>query len=147
MTDLKWWQTAVFYPSDSIRARLQMAMAMESAISWGWRKNSIIFLILVSMPSGSRRIFLPELGCGYDVSDYTDVAPEYGTLEDFKTFPARSPLTQIRGHPDLVLKSHLDEHPVVSSSSEIQPRQPQTDWYVWRDPAPIGPPNNWHSSF
>lgn len=89
----------------------------------------------------------PMADFGYDVSDYTDVHPMFGTLEDFDALVVEAKGRGIKVILDLVPNHTSDEHPwfVESRSSQENPRR---DWYVWRDPKPDGsPPNNWFSMF
>ncbi len=69
---------------------------------------------------------------GYDISDYTSVHPNYGTLEDFKKFLAAAHDRQIRVIVEMVLNHTSDQHPWFqeSRSSKDNPRR---DWYVWSD--------------
>ncbi len=89
----------------------------------------------------------PMRDFGYDVSNYEDVDPIFGTLEDFDTVVAEAHRLGIRVMIDLVLSHTSDKHPwfVESRSSRTNPR---ADWYVWADSRPDGtPPNNWLSIF
>jgi len=89
----------------------------------------------------------PMKDFGYDVSDYTDVDPIFGTLADFDDMVAQA--------HDLGLKVIIDQ--VYSHTSEahdwfVQSRSsvsgPKADWYVWADAKPDGsPPSNWQSVF
>ncbi|HZJ24488.1 MAG TPA: alpha-glucosidase, partial [Anaerolineales bacterium] len=96
----------------------------------------------------------PNWDCGYDISDYTNVAPEYGTLEDFKNFLAESHKRNMRVILDLALNHTSDEHPWFLESRSSRDN-PKSDWYVWLDtPLLEGegqgvrvPPNNWQSYF
>jgi alpha-glucosidase len=84
---------------------------------------------------------------GYDVADYVDVDPRFGTLEDFDRLVARARELGIRVIVDLVVNHSSSEHPwfVASRSSRDDPYR---DYYHWRDPAPGGgPPNNWTAHF
>jgi len=141
MTNLKWWQTAVFY---QIYPR---SFADGNGDGIGDFKGITEKLDYLS-DLGIDAIWLsphfpsPNWDWGYDISDYTDVAPEYGTLDDFKRFLAESHKRNIRVILDLVLNHTSDEHPwfLESKSSRDNPR---ADWYVWADE----PPNNWQSCF
>ena len=89
----------------------------------------------------------PMKDFGYDVSDYRDVDPMFGTLEDFDRVVEVAHGLGIRVMIDLVLSHTSDQHPwfVESSSSRDNPK---ADWYVWGNPKPDGtPPNNWLSIF
>ncbi len=84
---------------------------------------------------------------GYDVANYTDVHPMFGTLADFDDLLAQTHRRGLKLIIDLVPNHTSSEHPwfVESRSSRDNPRR---DWYIWRDPAPDGgPPNNWLSFF
>jgi alpha-glucosidase len=89
----------------------------------------------------------PMKDFGYDVSDYCDIAPEFGTLADFDALIAKADSLGIRVMIDLVLSHSSDQHPwfIESRSSRDNPK---ADWYIWADPKPDGtPPNNWMSIF
>jgi len=89
----------------------------------------------------------PMADFGYDVADYTDVDPIFGTLDDFDRLVAEAHARGIRVIVDLVPNHSSDRHPwfLESRSSRDNPKR---DWYVWADPKPDGsPPNNWISSF
>src|SRR4029079_6784531 len=89
----------------------------------------------------------PMKDFGYDISDYCDVDPTFGTLADLDRVIAEAHRREIRVLLDLVPNHTSDEHPwfVESRSSRDDP---QRDWYIWRDPGPGGtPPNNWLAMF
>jgi alpha-glucosidase len=89
----------------------------------------------------------PMADFGYDVADYCDVHPDFGTLDDFDTLVREAHRRGIRIVIDLVPNHTSDEHPwfVESRSSRSNPKR---GWYVWADPAPDGgPPNGWRSVF
>lgn len=89
----------------------------------------------------------PMADFGYDVANYTDIAPIFGSLADFDRLLDEAHRRGLRVLLDLVPNHTSDEHPwfVQARSSRDNPYR---DWYVWRDPAPDGgPPNNWLSYF
>ena len=89
----------------------------------------------------------PMKDFGYDVSDYCDVDPMFGTLDDFRAMVDKAHTLGIKIIIDQVLSHTSEEHPwfVESRSSRDNPR---ADWYVWADAKPDGtPPNNWLSVF
>jgi alpha-glucosidase len=89
----------------------------------------------------------PQADFGYDVSDYCDVDPIFGTLEDFDLLVSESHKRRIRVVIDLVLNHSSDQHPWFSESRQNR-NNDKADWYVWVDPAPDGtPPNNWLAVF
>jgi alpha-glucosidase len=89
----------------------------------------------------------PMKDFGYDVSDYCDVDPLFGTLADFDALVARAHALGLRLMIDLVLSHSSDQHPWFRESRRDR-TNPRADWYVWADPRPDGtPPNNWLSVF
>ncbi|NRP38838.1 Oligo-1,6-glucosidase [Marinobacterium sp. xm-a-121] len=89
----------------------------------------------------------PMKDFGYDVSDYCDVDPMFGTLDDFKALVARAHELGLKVMIDQVLSHTSDQHPWFTESRSNR-TNPKADWYVWADPKPDGtPPNNWLSIF
>jgi alpha-glucosidase len=89
----------------------------------------------------------PMKDFGYDVSDYCDVDPMFGTLADFDVLVQTAHRLGIRVIIDLVLSHSSDQHPWFIESRADR-TNPKADWYVWSDPRPDGtPPNNWLSIF
>ncbi|MCY3538771.1 MAG: DUF3459 domain-containing protein [Acidimicrobiia bacterium] len=89
----------------------------------------------------------PMADFGYDVADYTDVDPMFGTLSDFDALVKGAHERDIKVIIDWVPNHSSSQHPwfIESRSSRDNPKR---DWYVWKDPAPDGsPPNNWISVF
>jgi alpha-glucosidase len=89
----------------------------------------------------------PMADFGYDVADYCDVDPRFGTLADFDALLADVHARGLRLILDFVPNHTSDRHPwfLQSRSSRDDAKR---DWYLWRDPAPGGgPPNNWLSNF
>lgn len=140
-----WWQTAVFYQiyprsfADSngdgigdlpgITARLDYLQQLGVDAIW----------LSPHFPS-------PQFDCGYDVSDYFGVAPEYGTMADFQRL-----LAEVHGRGmhlilDLVLNHTSDEHAWFQESRSNRDN-PKRDWYIWQDGRGDCPPNNWYSTF
>lgn len=89
----------------------------------------------------------PQADFGYDVADFCDVDPMYGTLEDMDRLIAEAHARGLRVIIDYVINHSSDQHPwFLESRASIG--SPKRDWYVWRDPKPDGsPPNNWVSAF
>ncbi|HEU0199116.1 MAG TPA: alpha-amylase family glycosyl hydrolase [Burkholderiaceae bacterium] len=89
----------------------------------------------------------PMKDCGYDVADYCDIAPRFGTLADFDALVADAHARDIKVILDFVPNHSSDQHPWFNESRSARD-SPKRDWYIWRDPAPDGgPPNNWVSNF
>lgn len=94
----------------------------------------------------------PQVDNGYDISDYRDIDPIFGTLDEFDTLLANVHELGMKLVMDLVVNHTSDEHPwfVESRSSRDNPKR---DWYLWRDgrdgadPTKGAEPNNWGSFF
>lgn len=89
----------------------------------------------------------PNKDFGYDVADYTNVSPEYGTMADWDELAREARKRGIRILVDFVLNHSSDQHAWFKESRSSR-SNPKRDWYVWKDPAPDGgPPTNWESIF
>ncbi|MDH2444916.1 alpha-glucosidase [Amnibacterium sp. CER49] len=88
----------------------------------------------------------PQADNGYDISDYQDVDPLFGTLEQLDAIIAGLHERGMKLLMDLVVNHTSDEHPwfVASRSSRHDPKR---DWYIWRDGRDGAEPNNWGSLF
>ena len=88
----------------------------------------------------------PMRDFGYDIADFRDVDPVFGTLEDFDRLVAEAHARNIRLILDFVPNHTSDQHPwfVESRSSRENPKR---DWYVWKNGRDVGPPNGWMSTF
>ena len=141
MSKLKWWQSAVFYQiyprsfADGNGDGIGDFKGITEKLDY--LKDLGVDAIWLSPHFPS-----PNWDCGYDISDYCNVAPEYGTLDDFKHFLAESHRRNIRVILDLVLNHTSDEHAWFLESKSSRDN-PKADWYVWVDT----PPNNWQSCF
>ncbi|MEO1034336.1 MAG: alpha-glucosidase [Pseudomonadota bacterium] len=89
----------------------------------------------------------PMKDFGYDVSDYIDVDPIFGTLTDFDALVERAHQLDLKVIIDQVYSHTSDEHAWFQESRHSR-RNPKADWYVWADAKEDGsPPNNWQSVF
>ena len=89
----------------------------------------------------------PMADMGYDVSDYTDIDPIFGSLADFDALLERAHALGLKVIIDQVLSHSSIEHPFFKESRQSR-NNPKADWYVWADPKHDGsPPNNWLSIF
>ncbi|MGY1742782.1 MULTISPECIES: alpha-amylase family glycosyl hydrolase [unclassified Blastococcus] len=89
----------------------------------------------------------PMADFGYDVADYCDVDPLFGTLDELDRLIADCHERGIRVLLDWVPNHSSDQHPWFRASRSSR-NDPRRDWYVWRDSAPDGgPPNDWRSEF
>lgn len=145
MSELRWWQSAVFYQiyprsfadgnGDGIGDLRGMAGRLDYLADLG------VDAIWLSpfYPS-------PQFDCGYDVSDYTDVAPEYGNMVEFQSFLDQAHERGIRVILDWVLNHTSHEHRWFKESRSSRDN-PRHDWYIWKDGKNGGPPNRWMSCF
>ncbi|MBB4018361.1 alpha-glucosidase [Chelatococcus caeni] len=89
----------------------------------------------------------PMLDFGYDISDYTDIDPVFGSLDQFDQLLEALHRRDIRLILDVVPNHTSDRHAWFRESRSSR-HNPKRDWYVWSDPRPDGgPPNNWLSRF
>ena len=89
----------------------------------------------------------PMADFGYDISNYTDIDPIFGTLDDFDALLADAHSRGLKVLLDYVPNHTSDHHPWFLDSRASRDSA-KRDWYIWRDPAPDGgPPNNWISDF
>eukprot|EP01119_Soliformovum_irregulare_P025344 TRINITY_DN9353_c0_g1_i2.p1 TRINITY_DN9353_c0_g1~~TRINITY_DN9353_c0_g1_i2.p1 ORF type:complete len:468 (-),score=109.01 TRINITY_DN9353_c0_g1_i2:35-1282(-) len=83
---------------------------------------------------------------GYDVSNYVDVDPLFGNLQDFQDLIAQAHARSLKVIVDYVPNHTSDVHPWFIESKS-GPDSPKRDWYIWRKGNQDGPPNNWASVF
>lgn len=88
----------------------------------------------------------PKVDQGYDVSDYENVDPDYGTLEDFRAFVRQAHELGIRVLADVVMNHTSTEHAWFKESRSSR-SNPKRDWYIWKEPVNGAEPNNWESFF
>jgi alpha-glucosidase len=141
-----WWQTTTIYQiyprsfQDSSGDGIGDLPGIRSRLDYlRWLGVDTVWLSPI-YPS-------PMADFGYDVANYVDVDPMFGTLADLDALIADLHARGMRLLLDLVPNHTSDEHPwfVASRASRDNPMR---DWYLWRDPAPHGgPPNNWLSAF
>jgi alpha-glucosidase len=89
----------------------------------------------------------PMADFGYDISNYTDIHPYFGTLQDFDDLLAAVHQRNMKLILDLVPNHTSDQHPWFLESKASRDN-PKRDWYIWRDAKPDGStPNNWLAAF
>ena len=88
----------------------------------------------------------PQDDNGYDISDYQDIDPMFGTLSDMDELIAQAKKRKIRIIMDLVLSHSSDEHPWFREAKKSR-QNPWHDFYIWRDGQPGDPPNDLESAF
>jgi len=142
----EWWKHAVFYEiyprsfADSNGDGIGDLNGITSKLDYIEELGVDAIWIAPCFPS-------PQVDFGYDVSDYEQIDPMYGTLADFDRLLAEGRKRGIRVILDFVVNHTSDQHQwfLDSKSSRISPKR---DWFVWRDGKGEGqPPNNWASTF
>ncbi len=89
----------------------------------------------------------PMVDNGYDISDYLDICPVFGTLADFEELLTEAHRRGIKVILDLVVSHTSNQHPWFQASKSSR-NNDKADWYLWQDPQPNGQfPNNWLSYF
>ena len=141
-----WWQTAVIYQiyprsfqdgdgdgvGDLRGIRQRLPYLGELGVDAVW--------ISPVFPS-------PMADFGYDISDYTDIDPLFGSLPEFDGLLAAAHARGLKVLLDLVPNHTSDRHPWFRESRASRGSE-RRDWYIWRDGAPGGgPPNNWLGAF
>lgn len=87
----------------------------------------------------------PDADNGYDISDYRDIDPRYGTMADMERLIGEAAARDIRLVMDLVINHTSDEHEWFKQSRDKQ--SPYRDYYIWQPGRDGRPPNNWTSFF
>ncbi|WP_038596901.1 alpha,alpha-phosphotrehalase [Paenibacillus sabinae] len=89
----------------------------------------------------------PQNDNGYDVADYCEIDPQFGTMADFDELSAEVRRRGMRLMLDIVVNHSSTEHRWFQEAKKSKDN-PYRDYYIWRDPKPDGsPPNNWQSKF
>ncbi|MGO8795656.1 MAG: glycoside hydrolase family 13 protein [Candidatus Sulfotelmatobacter sp.] len=141
-----WWKHAVFYEiyprsfADSNNDGIGDLNGITSKLDYLKDLGVDAIWITPCFPS-------PQVDFGYDVSDYLNIDPMYGTLADFDALAREAKQRNIHIILDFVVNHTSDQHKwfLASKSSRTSPYR---DWYIWRDgKGPGQPPNNWISGF
>jgi len=141
-----WWKHAVFYEiyprsfADSNGDGIGDLKGIASKLDYLKDLGVDAIWITPCFPS-------PQVDFGYDVSDYENIDPMYGTLADFDVLASEAKKRGIHIILDFVVNHSSDQHPwfLDSKSSRTAAHR---DWYIWRDGKKPGEaPNNWVSNF
>ena len=141
-----WWQHAVFYEvyprsfDDSNGDGIGDLNGITSKLDYLHDLGVDAIWITPCFPS-------PQVDFGYDITDYDNIDPMYGTLADFDRLVGEAKKRNIRVILDFVVNHTSDQHPwfLDSKSSRTSAHR---NWYIWRDgKGPGQPPNNWLSTF
>jgi oligo-1,6-glucosidase len=150
--DEPWWKTAVVYQiyprsfADSDGDGVGDLPGIIGRLDYLHRLGIDVLWLSPVYPS-------PQDDNGYDISDYQNIEPVFGTLHDFDTLVEQAHARGMRIVMDLVVNHTSDEHPwfVESRSGKDSPKR---DWYWWRPPRegmaagqPGAEPTNWASFF
>jgi len=141
-----WWRHAVFYEvyprsfADSNNDGIGDLKGIESKLGYLQKLGVDAIWITPCYPS-------PQVDFGYDVSDYENIDPMYGTLADFDHLAAAAKKRHIRIIMDFVINHTSEQHPWFLDSKSSKTAE-HRDWYIWRDGKDPGlPPSNWISGF
>lgn len=146
MTEHLWWQKGIIYQiyprsfQDSNGDGIGDLKGIRERLDYlEWLGIDAVWLSPI-YPS-------PMADFGYDVSDYTDVHPIFGSLDDLTSLLDELHQRDMKLILDLVPNHTSSEHPWFRESRSSR-ENPKRDWYIWKDPAPDGgPPTNWKSVF
>ena len=146
MGALSWWETAVIYQiyprsfQDSNDDGIGDLPGITSRLEY--IANLGVDAIWISPFFKS-----PQKDFGYDVSDYCDIHPEYGTLDDFDSLLAKAHSLNLKVMVDIVPAHCSDQNEWFVESRQSRDND-KADWFHWVDPMPDGtPPTNWLSFF
>jgi alpha-glucosidase len=142
----QWWQHAVFYEiyprsfADSNNDGIGDLNGISSRMNYLHELGVDAIWITPCYPS-------PQVDFGYDISDYRNIDPMYGNLNDFDHMVAEGKKHNVRIIMDFVPNHTSDQHPWFLDSKSSR-NAPHRDWYIWRDGKGAGQaPNNWVSLF
>jgi len=144
--ELPWWRHAVFYEiyprsfADSNKDGIGDLNGITSKLDYLQQLGIDAIWLTPCYPS-------PQVDFGYDVSNYEEIDPIYGSLSDFDRLEREAKKRGIRIIMDFVINHTSDRHRwfIDSRSSRTSAHR---DWYIWRDGRESGqPPNNWESIF
>jgi alpha-glucosidase len=142
----QWWQHAVFYEiyprsfADSNNDGIGDLKGITSKLDYLKDLGVDAIWITPCFPS-------PQVDFGYDVSDYENIDPMYGSLTDFDMLAGEGKRDGIRIILDFVVNHSSDQHKWFLDSKSSRTAE-HRDWYIWRDgKGPGQPPNNWTSIF
>ena len=88
----------------------------------------------------------PNADNGYDIADYQQIMPEFGTMADFQQLLKAAHARGLKIMMDLVVNHTSDEHPWFQAAKQSR-TDPHHDWYIWRDPVDGHAPTNWRADF
>ena len=142
----QWWQHAVFYElyprsfADSNNDGVGDLNGITAKLDYLKDLGVDAIWITPYFPS-------PQIDFGYDISDYENIDPMYGTLADFDRLMSEAKKRGIRIILDYVANHTSDQHKWFQDSKSSRTSE-HRDFYIWRNGKGLGqPPNNWTSTF
>lgn len=144
--DFLWWRDGIIY-------QIYPRSFMDSNQDGIGDLNGIIQKLDYLQDLGVDAIWLspiylsPDIDFGYDVANYEEIDPKFGSMMDFEKLLDAAHAREIHVIMDLVLNHTSDQHPWFQQSKSSK-ENPYRDWYIWRDKNKNGSfPNNWQSRF
>lgn len=142
----KWWQKSVIYQAypqsfnDSNDDGIGDLKGLEEKIPYLHKLGIDVIWLNPIYQS-------PLVDNGYDISNYEEILPQYGTKQDFQDLLATAHAHGIKIILDLVVNHTSDQHEWFKQSCQSKDN-PYADFYIWKDPQPDGSaPTNWGSTF
>lgn len=143
--DASWWQQATIY-------QIYPKSFQDSSDRGTGDLQGIIHRLDYLQQLGVDALWLtpiypsPQIDNGYDIANYRDIDPAYGSLADFDQLIAEAHARGLRIIMDMVVNHTSTRHPWFQAAL-ADPTSPYRDYYLWRDPVNGQPPNNWLSKF
>lgn len=145
MADSQWWQQAVVYQiyprsfqdsnGDGIGDLVGITQRLDYLKQLG---VDVLWLNPIYRS--------PGVDNGYDISDYEDINPEFGTMADFERLLTQAHQRGLKIMMDMVVNHSSDQHPWFIESAKSRDN-PYSGYYIWRDPVDGHAPTNWGSFF
>jgi alpha-glucosidase len=146
MSGLHWWQSGVIYQIYPRSFQDTDGDGMGDLKGISQRLDYLTWLGVDALWT-SPVYPSPMTDFGYDISDYCNIDPLFGTLADMEALIGQAHARGLKVILDYVPNHSSDQHPWFRTSRSSRDN-PKRDWYIWHDPAPDGgPPNNWLSNF
>ena len=146
MSDPNWWKKAVFY-------QIYPRSFQDTSGNGVGDLNGITERLDYVEDLGVDGVWIspflqsPMKDFGYDISDYNQIDPMFGTMTDFEALLEKAHSLNLKIIMDMVLSHTSDQHEWFVESRKDK-ANPKSDWYVWVDADSDGkPPNNWVSAF
>ena len=144
--NLKWWQKRAVYQVYP-KSFLDTSGSGTGDIKGVTRKLDYLKSLDVGAIWLTPVYSSPMVDNGYDISNYTDINPAFGSMKDFDELIAEAKKRDIKIVMDLVFNHTSEQHSWFIESKKDK-TNPKADWYIWRDAKPDGSePTNWRGIF